>query len=260
MNLKLKNLALYYPQKRILTDINCNFSSGKPCLIVGKSGSGKSTLLKTLAGFHDGYNGEIFLDDESFNAAGNISLAFQDPEKLFFCSTVIDEVSYALKQKSFANIEKQASDWLEKWGLSSDIYAERHPLKLSGGEKRKVALAACTVFLPPVILLDEPLAGLDENGQISVCEMIKSISKDRIVIVVTHEPEMFLGYCNQILYIDGETGKLLDSDEFISYSVNKPDFYPLPEWYTKNVKDKPENCKYPPVNYIDLYNFLEKTL
>ena len=142
--LKLQNVTVKYGRITLLENLCGSFARGRLNLIVGRAGSGKSTLLRALAGFHREFSGAITADDDVFNPSGNISLVFQDPEALFFNGSVGEEVSYALKMRGVAKEEAEltAKKWLRQWGLDPEHCWHRHPLELSGGEKRRLALAA----------------------------------------------------------------------------------------------------------------------
>ena len=249
MKLKLGNLVIKYNDIPFLGPIETTFESGRINLIIGKSGCGKSTLLKVLAGFHTDYTGAMTLEDDYFNPEGNVALAFQNPESLFFNSTVFDEISYSLSSigEKKDTIIKNTYEWMKKWGLEPDLFCLKYPFKLSGGEKRRVALAACTILKPKVILLDEPLAGLDSHGQSDLSHIINSLTDDHIVIVVTHEPELLIEKGCNILFLDGQNTMEYSYDNFLSNAIINPDFYPLPQWYCEALK--------PYADYIDLPNF-----
>ncbi len=234
--LELNNLILSYGLQKVCEPINCKFVRGRVNLVVGRAGSGKSTLLKTIAGFHQDFQGEIKADELAFNPEGNIALAFQNPENLFFNPSVREEVCFALQQAgTIHNVEEKGRNWLERWGLTPENFWHKHPIELSGGEKRKVALAACTVLLPDIILLDEPLAGLDFSGQNSLANIIKEISTEHIVIVVTHDPENLFELAGSVLFINENTVKSYLPAEFVAQALKEPNFYPLPDWYIENV-------------------------
>ena len=257
MKLLLGNLVIKFNDNPFLGPIEATFESGQLNLIVGRSGCGKSTLLKLIAGFHSDFTGAISLDEDYFEPEGNVALAFQNPESLFFNSTVFEEISFsltALGKKD--NVQELTNNWMEKWGLSSEVYANKYPFKLSGGEKRRVALAACTILQPKIILLDEPLAGLDRVGQNDLSKIINDLSKEHIVIVVTHEPELILQDNSRILYLNANETAEYDSNTFLYNAVINPDFYPIPQWYTNYVKPYAETYQLPPVNSEAVADFL----
>ena len=259
MILNLTDINISFGKNHFLGPINASFENGCLNLIVGRSGSGKSTLLKLLAGFHKEFTGSITLDYDKFIPDGNISLTFQNPETIFFNSTVFDVVSYSLKISNLKEneIKEKTNKWLKTWGLSSALYSEKYPFNLSGGEKRRVALAACTILEPKVILLDEPVAGLDRVGQKDLSEIINSLAKEHIVIIVTHEPELLINNNSHILFIDGVYTKEFNVNDFLSKAIQNSDFYPLPEWYVENLKYYVNSQKLPIVKAEEVANFLE---
>ena len=257
MKLRIGNLVIKYNDNPFLGPIDASFESGQLNLIVGRSGCGKSTLLKLIAGFHTDYTGAISLDEDYFEPEGNVALAFQNPETLFFNSTVFEEISFSLAELGKKdNLKELTNNWMEKWGLSPEIYANKYPFKLSGGEKRRVALAACTILQPKIILLDEPLAGLDRVGQKDLSKIINTLSNEHVVIVVTHEPELLLQEKCRIIYLNGKETAEFDSNTFLYNAVINPDFYPIPQWYTNYVKPYADKYNLPLVNSESVANFL----
>ena len=232
MKLHLGNIIINFSDKPFLGPIEANFESGHLNLIVGRSGCGKSTLLKLIAGFHSDYTGAITLDEDYFEPEGNVALAFQNPETLFFNSSVFEEISYSLTVSGKKeNIKEITHSWMTNWGLNPELFDNKYPFRLSGGEKRRVALAACTILQPKIILLDEPLAGLDRVGQKDLSQIIESLSQDHIVIVVTHEPELLMQKDTKILFLNEQSTGEFRYNSFISNALQNPEFYPLPNWY-----------------------------
>ena len=259
MKLNIGNLIIKFNDEPFLGPINAVFNSGCLNLIVGRSGCGKSTLLKLIAGFHKDFTGAVSLDDDYFEPEGNVSLAFQNPEALFFNSTVFDEISYSLSasgEKS-DNLKSITEIWMKKWGLDPEIYSQKYPYKLSGGEKRRVALAACTILKSKIILLDEPLAGLDRSGQSDLAEIINTLSLENIVIVVTHEPELIMNDNSSILYLNDKQTVQYSASEFLSNAVLNPEFYPLPEWYTTAMQPYAMNYSLPKVSAEAVAEYIE---
>ncbi|HNW34876.1 MAG TPA: ATP-binding cassette domain-containing protein [Candidatus Ozemobacteraceae bacterium] len=228
--LEYSELSIGYPGTIVRKGLSGTFRAGGVNLIAGPSGSGKTTLLTTLAGFLPKIGGEINADHSPWVAEGRIGLAFQNPERLFFCETVGEEICFALLQKGIDSEVAAAEGraWLEKWGLPSEEFWSRSPIKLSGGEMRRVALAACTVAAPEVMLLDEPLAGLDSAGRHSVSSIISELARDRIVIAVTHDPEDLLDQAAGVLLLHDDTGQWFESgDAFVKAVAHSPELFPL---------------------------------
>ena len=259
MKLSIGNLVVKFNDNPFLGPINAVFNSGSLNLIVGRSGCGKSTLLKLIAGFHKDFTGAVALDEDYFEPEGNVALAFQNPEALFFNSTVYEEIMYSLavSDGSKDNIKSLTETWMQKWGLNPEKYSDKYPFKLSGGEKRRVALAACTILKPKIILLDEPLAGLDRAGQQDLAEIINSLSLENIVIVVTHEPELILQENSSVLFLNGTETAQYSSREFLANALINPEFYPLPEWYSTALAPYAQSFNLPKVNAEDVADYLE---
>lgn len=225
------DLTIGYRRNVVRKNLNGMFPTGGVNLVVGPSGSGKTTLLMTLAGFLPPLNGRITAsDDGGWTPEGRIGLAFQNPERLFFCETVGEEVCFALRQKGVdaAHAAEEGRAWLEQWGISSETFWSRSPLQLSGGEMRRVALAACTIANPELLLLDEPLAGLDASGRRRVSAIIARLARERIVICVTHDPEELLPDAVSVVFLHGTTADWFGSGQaFISAMRDAPGCFPL---------------------------------
>ncbi|HAE39340.1 MAG TPA: hypothetical protein DCG57_11975 [Candidatus Riflebacteria bacterium] len=258
--IRLQNLTVKYGDATLLENLCGSFKRGQVNLIVGRAGSGKSTLLRTLAGFHKEFSGIVMAEELSFNPSGNVSLVFQNPEALFFNGTVGEEVGYALKMRGLPveEIEQTSVKWLQQWGLAPEKCWNRHPLELSGGEKRRLALAACTVFLPPVVLLDEPLAGLDMRGQRSLATMLATMAADHIVIVVTHEPELLLAHSSSLLYLHSGSGQWFTPDAFLREALNNNSFFPLPDWYARALAPYRDTAVLPQIDAISVHRFVSE--
>lgn len=258
--LQFDDLTISYNGRKIVSSLSGRFSAGKVNLVVGRAGTGKSSLLLAIAGFQKETCGRISDENGKFEPSGNFSLAFQNPESLFFNASVGDEVEFALRMREFpeAEITERSRNWLARWGLDPESYYDRHPLELSGGEKRRVALAACTVFLPPVILLDEPLAGLDRRGQKALAEMLTIMSGEHIVIVVTHEPEIFLQPSSNLLFLRDGYGSWFSGDDFLRHALRDASFYPLPAWYQRALVTHKNHEMPPAINAAAVAEFLHR--
>ncbi|GAB4273013.1 MAG: hypothetical protein Kow0029_12220 [Candidatus Rifleibacteriota bacterium] len=257
--LQLSDLQLCYGSQNVACPINATFRRGWINLIVGRTGTGKSTLLRTIAGFHDDFSGKIELDGSKLKSEGNIALAFQNPENLFFNPSVGEEICYALNQKGLEKkkAEELGKTWLDRWGLDPEKFWFKHPLELSGGEKRKVALSACTVLLPEIILLDEPLAGIDFCGQVRLLEILDELAKEHIVIIVTHDPEMLLASSSRVLFLAEDKVEQLSVNEFVRKALENTWYYPLPEWYSQALKRHVSEARFPKVNARSVYKFIK---
>lgn len=182
-----------------LTDINLTVKTGEWVVVMGPTGSGKSTLLQHFNGLLKPTTGTVLingLDIHSSNSSlkktrEKVGLVFQYPEHQIFGSTVFEEVSYG--PENFGSpketIDNKVRTAMRTVGLDYDKYKDRSPHELSGGEKRRVALAGVLASEPDIIALDEPTAGLDQAGKKVLIETILRLNRELglTVVWVTHE-------------------------------------------------------------------------
>jgi len=261
----LENLSIGRNGISVAGPLAGRFSGPGLHLILGKAGAGKTTLLMTLGGFLSPVSGRIAKQGGGeWPQEGKVCLAFQNPENLFFLPTVGEEVSYALlaRGESLLGAEEIGKAWLTRWGLPAKDFWQRNPLTLSGGEKRRVALAACTVFRPPLILLDEPLAGLDREGRESLLAVMNGLSGECLALVVTHDPEPFFPICKSVLLLDKGLGQFFAAPRaFLKAAILNGDLYPLPTWYKNALSGRLESKQLPwPVAELvfDFLNLFKK--
>lgn len=180
-----------------LKGVSLDFEKGEIVGIIGHTGSGKSTLLQSLNGLLKPDSGEVRLYGEDINRSKQavrecrfkVGLCFQYPEYQLFESTVYKDVAFGPKNMKLPpeEIDRRVRAAVEFTGLSSD-YLEKSPFDLSGGEKRRVAIAGVLSMKPEVLILDEPTAGLDPKGKKSLLALIKEYNKKtgHTVIFVSH--------------------------------------------------------------------------
>lgn len=193
-----------------LKDINLKINDGEFICIIGHTGSGKSTLVQHLNGLEKATSGTIYYNGEDIDAAdfnktqlrGKVGLVFQYPEYQLFESTVIEDVKFGPKNLGLSPLEVDCRSYqaLKDVGLSED-YLDVSPLALSGGQKRRVALAGVLAMEPEVLILDEPTAGLDPYGRDEILSLIKEMHEKRncTVIMVSHSMEDVADYAERLL-------------------------------------------------------------
>ena len=203
----LNDVSVTYTQGnqnvQALEHVSCSIKEGEFVVIEGHTGAGKSTLLKLLAGLMEPTEGTLeFLGEPLTMKAtrGKVGLVFQNPEMALFGETVLQDIAFG--PRNFGATEAESLDTartaLERVGIDVEVFGERTPLKLSGGEARKVALAGVLAFEPAVLLTDEPTAALDAPGRLAVRQLLATCSERSTVIVVTHSPEEFEGCADKI--------------------------------------------------------------
>ena len=173
-----------------------------PYLISGDSGSGKTSLLDVISGMASANAGRICWQGQVLNQRQRrwlCGVVFQFPERHFLGLTVSQELKLGHRRLSS---EDQAGA-LRQVGLNG-VDTRQAPERLSGGQQRRLALAVQLLRKPDVLLLDEPTAGLDWSVRSEVLELLDQLSRDRLLIVVTHEPELFQGWnCDQLRLHNG---------------------------------------------------------
>ena len=191
--LELRSVG-YHPAttaQPVLSGVNLSLEVGVPALVAGRSGSGKSTLLELIAGLAECSSGTIHWNGEALNARQRrwlSGLVFQFPERHFLGLTVGQELK--LGQRRLPS--ETAARALEQVGLG-ELSLQQAPERLSGGQQRRLALAVQLLREPRVLLLDEPTAGLDWSVRDEVLDLLGQLSRQRVLLVVTHEPELFRG-------------------------------------------------------------------
>ncbi len=200
--LSVQNLIYGYSkgtpfEKGALTGVNVSFEMGDIVAIIGHTGSGKSTLLQHLNGLLTPDSGDVLFCDESIyktketlkNVRFNVGLCFQYPEHQLFESTVYKDVAFGPKNMGLSQeeIDLRVKEALGFVGLT-DNYLQKSPFDLSGGEKRRVAIAGVIAMRPKVLILDEPTAGLDPVGKNNLLNLIKIYNEvtGSTIIFVSH--------------------------------------------------------------------------
>ena len=205
MSIKINHLTHVYGEnsvfeKKALDDINLEINDGEFIGLIGHTGSGKSTLIQHLNALLVPTSGEVLLNGENIYADKSklktirqkVGLVFQYPEHQLFEMTVYKDVAYGPGNlgPSEDEIDKRVREALETVGLGEEIY-EKSPFELSGGQKRRAAIAGVLAMEPEVLILDEPTAGLDPKGRDEILDAIKLMHEKRkiTVILVSHSME-----------------------------------------------------------------------
>ncbi len=223
MSIQVNNLTHIYseglPQESIaLKDVSFTAEDGQFIGIIGHTGSGKSTLVQHLNGLLKPNSGSIVVGDTDITQPGvvmrdirkKIGLVFQYPEYQLFEETVEKDVAFGPKNLDLdeTEVEQRVKDALELVGLGYEEFRERSPFDLSGGQKRRVAIAGVIAMKPEVLILDEPTAGLDPKAHQDVLDMIVKIHEheNNIIILVSHNMNDIARLADKVLVMDG--GKL----------------------------------------------------
>lgn len=220
MLIETRNLSyVYMPgtpfQVEALKNITLGIEKGSFVGIIGETGSGKSTLVQHFNGLLKPTSGEVLVNGKSIwsqsidlrRLRAKIALLFQFPEHQLFEETVFKDVAFGPRNAGLRGEELvcRVRMGLEMMGLDYEKYRQRSPFTLSGGEKRKVAMAGILAMLPEVIILDEPTAGLDPMGRRNLLQQIEKLHREKelTVILVTHNMEEIARLADKLFVLAG---------------------------------------------------------
>jgi len=181
----------YENNKNLFNGLNVTVRGGQLLLVQGPNGSGKSTLLKIMAGLLKPQSGSVLLNGNSVDHRSfrKIGYVMQRAEDQFFCESVFEEIAFSARNFGLDNIAERVRKAVLDVGLKDSVL-EKSPFQLSEGEARRVAIACALVHEPVLLLLDEPLIGLDKIGKEMVLEILKNQKKvGKIVVVTSHRSD-----------------------------------------------------------------------
>jgi energy-coupling factor transport system ATP-binding protein len=196
-----------------LKDVNLEIGTGEFIGLIGHTGSGKSTLVTHLNGLVKPTSGQVLFDGHDINEKdydrkklrSKVGLVFQYPEHQLFETDVFADVCFGPKNLGLSKeeIEKRAYEALRMVGLSDDFY-KQSPFDLSGGQKRRVAIAGVLAMEPEILVLDEPTAGLDPKGKNEILDLLKNLHEEKgiTVVLVSHSMEDVANYVDRIIVMD----------------------------------------------------------
>ena len=226
MSIKIEHLNYVYSEgtayeKHALKDICLEIPHGEFVGIIGHTGSGKSTLIQHLNGLIKGTSGAIYSNGENIYQDGydmralrsQVGLVFQYPEHQLFEIDVLTDVCFGPKNQGLSQqeCEARALEALKLVGLKEKYY-KSSPFELSGGQKRRVAIAGVLAMRPKVLVLDEPTAGLDPKGRDEILDQIAYLHKesDLTVILVSHSMEDIARYADRLIVMN--SGEVMYND------------------------------------------------
>ncbi len=217
-NIEIKNLTHVYSKKTpyekvALKDVTLTINEGDFLGIIGHTGSGKSTFIQHLNGLIKPQQGEVKVFDINLTQKKpkpdfrklrqEVGMVFQYPEYQLFADTVDKDIAFGPKNLKLSKeeINTRVRHAMQAVGLDYDYYKDRSPFDLSGGQKRRVAIAGVLAMMPKVLILDEPTAGLDPIGKKQILNLIKSL-KNTItptIVVISHDINEITQYCTRLV-------------------------------------------------------------
>ena len=253
MSMKLEHVSYTYMpgtpyEKEALQDISLEIHKGEFVAVIGHTGSGKSTLVQNLNGLLHPSQGAASLDGidlsgktkEAKQARGRIGMVFQYPEHQLFAETVYEDVAFGPRNLGLAleEVETRVKDAMKFVGLDFDMFAQRSPFSLSGGQMRRAAIAGVVAMNPDYLILDEPSAGLDPGSRNNLFAEILALYKKRgiAIIMVTHSMEEAARYAKRLLVIskgqiilDGKPAEIFlkEKERLLQAGMDIPEVYKL---------------------------------
>lgn len=216
MSIKIENLTHVYMEgtpfeKKAIDNINITIENGEFVALIGHTGSGKSTLIQHINGLLKPKSGNIIIDNVNIVDKGvklssirkKVGLVFQYPEYQLFEETIEKDIAFGpinlgLNQEEILNRVKRAMNIV---GLDYEMYKDKSPFELSGGQKRRVAIAGVVAMEPKILILDEPTAGLDPKARDDIYSKIQALRKEynMTIILVSHSMEDVAKFADKIL-------------------------------------------------------------
>ena len=226
MPIEIKDLSFSYDNDKFINNLNLNIEYGEMLGIMGNTGCGKSTLVQLIAGLIKADNGQIIIDGDNitnkkFDKAilrKKLGIVFQFPEMQLFEQTVQKDIFFGLKKFRLSDEEKykRAKDILALLNLDFDKIKDKSPLALSGGEKRKIAVAGILVCNPKYLILDEPIAGLDSDSRENFMNLLVKLKETGItIIIISHNADYIAEYCDRVIVMDNGQIVLNDTPDNI---------------------------------------------
>ena len=221
MSIRLEHVSYAYEDNSskknyALKEINLEIKKEEFIAVIGHTGSGKSTLIQHLNGLIKPTSGTIYFDDEDIYSEGyplrelrgKVGICFQYPEHQLFETTILDDVCFG--PMNFGKTKEEATEiavkCLKDVGLSEKLY-QKSPFELSGGQKRRVAIAGILAMEPEYFILDEPTAGLDPVGKDQILNLLKKLHEEKkiTIILVSHSMEDMANYVQRIVVLNHGT-------------------------------------------------------
>ncbi|MCD3245962.1 energy-coupling factor transporter ATPase [Clostridium botulinum C] len=219
MSIEIKNLThIYMPgspfERKALDNVNIIINDGEFVALIGHTGSGKSTLIQHINGLLKPSSGSLIVDGIDITSSKTklnavrkkVGLVFQYPEYQLFEETIEKDIAFGPKNLGLneEEISKRVKKAMNIVGLDYDLYKDKSPFDLSGGQKRRVAIAGVVAMEPKVLILDEPAAGLDPKGREDILERVKELREEykMTIILVSHSMEDVAKIADRVLVMD----------------------------------------------------------
>jgi len=267
MSIIVKDLNFVYSpkspfEKHALINVNLTVEEGDFLAIIGHTGSGKSTFVQHLNGLVKLQSGTIIVDGIDLSQKkidykklrGTVGMVFQYPEYQLFADTVYDDVAFGPKNLKLSKqeIDERVKEAIRLVGLDFDYVNQKSPFELSGGEKRRVALAGVLAMRPKILVLDEPTAGLDPQGKKEILDLVTTLHKTMTptIIMINHDMDEVARYANKVAVFDMGSVKYLltpeqlaqKQDELVKMGLDIPTLAKLKNYLANKGFVLPDDC------------------
>ena len=280
MSIIVENLSYTYmegtPFEHLaVDDISLEIRDGEFVGIIGHTGSGKSTLIQIISGLLKGYKGKVLINGVDYSdkkadkkaLRRTLGVVFQYPEYQLFEETVEKDVAYGPKKLGFSEEETalRVRNAIELVGLDYEEVKDKSPFALSGGQKRKAAIAGVLSMDPDILILDEPIAGLDPAGRESFMEIIKDLNTaGKTIIMISHNMDNIAEYTEKIfvlkngrIFMEGSPVQIFnDYEKLLEADLDLPDVVRFCRLARENGVEIPKNI----IRYKDLVSYLGEKL
>lgn len=280
MSIIVENLSYTYmegtPFEHLaVDDISLEIKDGEFVGIIGHTGSGKSTLIQIISGLLKGYKGNVLINGVDYSdkkadkkaLRRTLGVVFQYPEYQLFEETVEKDVAYGPKKFGFSEKETalRVRNAIELVGLDYEEVKDKSPFALSGGQKRKAAIAGVLSMDPDILILDEPIAGLDPAGRDSFMEIIKDLNTTgKTIIMISHNMDNIAEYTEKIfvlkngrIFMEGSPVQIFnDYEKLLEADLDLPDVVRFCRFARENGVEIPKDI----IRYKDLLSYLGEKL
>jgi len=267
MSIIVKDLNFVYSpkspfEKHALVDVNLTVEEGDFLAIIGHTGSGKSTFVQHLNGLVKLQKGTIIVDGIDLSQKkidykklrSTVGMVFQYPEYQLFADTVYDDVAFGPKNLKLSKeeIDERVREALALVGMDFEYVSQKSPFELSGGEKRRVALAGVIAMRPKILVLDEPTAGLDPQGKKEILDLVTKLHKTMTptIVMINHDMDEVAKYADKVAVFDmGKIKYLLSpqelaqkQDELVKMGLDIPTLAKLKNYLATKGINLPDDC------------------
>ncbi len=242
--IEVKNIYFKYAKEFVQKNTSFSVSKGEKIALFGVNGSGKTSLLKLLDGLIFPQKGEILFEGQKLTKQSlkdkdfrkefrtSVGLLFQNPDIMLFNPSVYEELSFGLKQLQHRNLDEKINYWAEKLNLSGLL--DKSPVKLSGGEKQRIALASILILEPKLLLLDEPFSSLDPRATGWLIDFLNSL--DSTLIMALHNMELAREIAERVIVLS-ENHEIIYDGDINDFANNKEELVKAGLWHRHSGKE-----------------------